>query len=272
MFISIMKAVLTLGIMGALFGALLAVAAKAFAIKTDKRLPLVEEALPGANCGGCGFTGCSSYAKAIVEEGAKTNLCPVGGEKVAVQVAKVMGVEAETAQRKRAVILCSGSNSLAHTKYDYMGTDDCVSVSKLGGGIMDCQYGCVGLGTCVRECKFGAIKIKDFLAEVDYNKCVACGMCVDACPKGLIKLIPFESDVWVACSSKDKGADTRKVCDAGCIACGICAKNCPEEAIIISENSARIDYDKCSGCGTCVQKCPRKVIRIKNSKPKISEE
>ncbi len=257
---SILKAVLVLGVMGAVFGALLAVAAKLFSVKQDERLPLVEEALPGVNCGGCGHTGCSAYAKAIVEDGAKTNLCPVGGAKVAKAISEIMGVEAESTQRKRAVVLCSGSNAVASTKYEYLGTEDCVSVSKLGGGIMECQYGCIGLGTCVKTCPVHAIELKNNLAVVDYNKCVACGMCVKACPKNLIKLIPFDSTEWVACSSKDKGVDVRKVCQMGCIGCGICVKNCPSDAIELIDNVASINPDKCINCGVCAEKCPRKVI------------
>ncbi|MBE6904565.1 MAG: RnfABCDGE type electron transport complex subunit B [Ruminococcaceae bacterium] len=259
-FLSILKAILVLGTMGAVFGALLAVAANFFSVKQDKRLPLVQEALPGVNCGGCGYTGCAAYAKAIVNDGAKTNLCPVGGVKVAKAVAEIMGVEAENVEKKRAVVMCSGNNSVASTKYEYLGADDCASVSKLGGGIMECQYGCVGLGSCVKKCPVNAIELKDNLAVVDCNKCIGCGICVDACPKHLIKLVPFDSATRVACSSKDKGADVRQVCEIGCIGCGICAKNCPSDAIEVSDNLAKINPEKCTGCGICEEKCPKKVI------------
>ena len=64
---SILIPVLVVGGMGLIFGVLLGVASKVFAVKEDERVPKILEVLPGANCGGCGFAGCSAYATACVK-------------------------------------------------------------------------------------------------------------------------------------------------------------------------------------------------------------
>lgn len=171
-----------------------------------------------------------------------------------------MGVEAQPAVRMRAQVMCSGTYEYARKKYVYEGVSDCTAASKIGGGDKLCKNGCIGLGTCVRACPFGAISVQKGVAAVDYTKCTGCGVCSSACPKGIIKLIPFDSKHWVGCMSVDDGKNTRKVCDVGCISCRICEKNCPEGAIIVDNFVARIDYSKCSGCGACVEKCPRHII------------
>ena len=75
-----------LGAMGLIFGAGLAIASKVFEVKTDERVPLVRDALPGANCGGCGFPGCDALAAAIVNGEAAVNACPVGGAATAMAI------------------------------------------------------------------------------------------------------------------------------------------------------------------------------------------
>lgn len=258
---NILSAVLSLGLMGLAFGLILAVASKIFYVAIDSRVDEVLNFLPGANCGGCGFSGCAAFAKAVVSGEAKINGCPVGGDSAAGNIAQVMGVEALPTNRVCARILCSGKSEFAEKKYVYNGIDDCVSVSKLAGGDKTCPYGCLGLGTCAKKCPFGAISVADGVAFVDKEKCMACGLCVDTCPRKVIKLVPYEMDTWVGCASKDKGAVSRKYCTHACIGCGICAKNCPSEAITVENNLASIDYEKCTDCGLCVTKCPMKSIR-----------
>lgn len=271
MFIAILKAVLVLGALGLIFGVVLAYAGKVFEMKKDEKFELINEALPGANCGACGYAGCAAYADAIYNKGEKANLCSAGGDKVAARLAEIMGNEPETTEKLRAAVMCSGTSENIEKKYNYKGINDCGTASRLGGGEKECSYGCVGLGTCLNSCKFDAIKIKNGIAVVDNDKCTACGMCVAACPKGIIKLIPLDSTHWVRCASEDKGAAIRKYCKAGCIACGICEKSCPANAILVKNNIAEIDYTKCNGCGICVEKCPTKTIIGTEAKPEIQE-
>ncbi len=246
--------------LGLVMGALLAFASRIFAVKKDEKAEKIKEFLPGANCGGCGFSGCEAYAEAVAKGEAPVNKCSVGGAEVAEKVAEVMGVEAGKTVRMRAQVMCSGTSEYARKKYVYAGIDDCVAASKIGGGDKLCKNGCIGLGTCVKACPFEAIVVQNGVAAVDYSKCKGCGVCVSACPKGIIKLIPFDSKHWVGCMSVDDGKNTRKVCDVGCISCKICQKNCPSGAITVDNFVAKINYDKCTGCDTCVDKCPRHII------------
>ena len=246
--------------LGLLMGALLALASKLFAVKKDEKAEAIKECLPGANCGGCGYSGCEAYAAAVSAGEAPVNKCSVGGAEAASKIAQIMGVDAGAQVRMRAQVMCSGTGEYAKKKYIYEGIDDCVAASKIGGGDKMCKNGCIGLGTCVRACPFDAIVVEDGVAAVDYSKCKGCGICVSACPKGIIKLIPFDAKHWVGCMSVDDGKNTRKVCDVGCISCKICQKNCPAGAINVDNFVASIDYDKCTGCDICTDKCPRHII------------
>lgn len=246
--------------LGLLMGALLALASKLFAVKKDEKAEAIKECLPGANCGGCGYSGCDAYAAAVSSGDAPVNKCSVGGAEAASKIAQIMGVDAGEQVRMRAQVMCSGTGEYAKKKYIYEGIDDCVAASKIGGGDKMCKNGCIGLGTCVRACPFDAIVVEDGVAAVDYSKCKGCGICVSACPKGIIKLIPFDAKHWVGCMSVDDGKNTRKACDVGCISCKICQKNCPAGAINVDNFVASIDYDKCTGCDICTDKCPRHII------------
>lgn len=246
--------------LGLLMGALLALASKLFAVKKDEKAEAIKECLPGANCGGCGYSGCDAYAAAVSAGDAPVNKCSVGGAEASSKIAQIMGVDAGEQVRMRAQVMCSGTGEYAKKKYIYEGIDDCVAASKIGGGDKMCKNGCIGLGTCVRACPFDAIVVENGVAAVDYSKCKGCGICVSACPKGIIKLIPFDAKHWVGCMSVDDGKNTRKVCDVGCISCKLCQKNCPAGAINVDNFVASIDYDKCTGCDICTDKCPRHII------------
>jgi len=258
---AILIATAVVGAVGLFIGLFLGIAAIKFEVEVDEKEAAVLEALPGNNCGGCGFAGCSGLAAAIAKGEAAVNACPVGGEAVGAVIAEIMGVEAEETARKVAFVKCMGTCEKANTDYEYYGIHDCKMVAYVpNGGPKSCNFGCLGYGSCVTACPFDAIHVVDGVAVVDKEACKACGKCVEACPKNLIELIPYEAKHMVACSSKDKGPVTIKACTAGCIACQLCKKNCPNDAIMIEDFHAKIDYEKCTGCGICVEKCPKKVI------------
>lgn len=256
----ILTPILIIGGMGLLFGALLGIASKIFAVKVDDRVPKILDALPGANCGGCGFAGCSAYANALVKGGVRANMCPVGGEAVADRVAEILGVENEVKEKMVARVLCNGNPERAVQKYIFDGPRDCHSAARLGGGEKMCPHGCLGLGSCVKVCKFDAISVDTGVAVVDVEKCVACGACAAECPKKIIKILPAKSKYTITCKSVEKGKVTRHDCQVGCIGCGICAKSCPKEAITVQDNLAAIDPLKCVNCGICAKKCPQHAI------------
>lgn len=266
---NILFALMWFVILGGVLGLALAVAAKVFAVKIDERIPEVQDKLPGANCGSCGYAGCAALAEAIVKGEAKPSACVVGGESVAAEIAAIMGVESEASIRLRAQVMCSGTAEFAAKKYIYEGASDCIAASRLGGGDKLCPNGCIGLGTCVSICPFGAISIENGISAVDYTKCKGCGKCVEACPKHIIRLIPYDAQVWVGCMSVDKGSLTRSYCEVGCISCKLCEKTCESDAIHVNDFVASIDYTKCTQCGKCVEKCPRKIIWSDISQKKL---
>jgi len=259
--ISVLYAVLLMGALGALFGLLLAIASKIFAVEKDPRFNEIRGNLPGANCGGCGFSGCDACAEAILSGEAPVNACPVCSGAQTTHIAAIMGIEVAPAERRVAFVRCAGGKR-SNKKYEYIGLNDCTAASRIAGnGPLECAYGCLGFGSCVKACAFGALHINDFgVAEVDREKCTDCRRCQAACPRGLIVDVPFAADLMVYCASKDKGAVARSTCGFSCITCRLCEKNCPMGAITIQDNIAVIDYTKCTNCGTCASKCPRKVI------------
>lgn len=262
---NIMSAVVVFIALGGVVGLLLAFASDLFKVESDERIDKIKECLPGANCGGCGYAGCSAFAEAIVKGEAVASCCVAANKRTSDAIASIMGVEAELSDKKTAYVMCSGYDECACKKYEYDGISDCRAASLLGGGEKSCIYGCLGLGTCVSVCPFSAIEIKDGIAKVDYLKCCGCGACIKVCPKGLIELIPLSSKNMVACKSAYSAKEIKKVCSAGCIGCGICVKSCPQNAVSILNNVAKIDYNKCISCGICASKCPKKVIQTVNS-------
>ncbi len=252
--------VIIVGGIGLVCSVVLVIAAKVMALPADELFDKVRAELPGANCGACGYAGCDDYAKAVAHSGAKTNLCVPGGATCAAAVSAAMGVAAEEVEEKYAVVRCSGSCQSTQPAVDYEGVPSCAACSTLYHGKGSCYYGCMGFGDCVAACQYGAISIVDGVAMVDKSACVGCGMCAKACPNHLIAIIPKSSTVFVGCSSHDKGAVTRKVCQSGCIGCKKCEKTCEFGAITVTDNLAAIDPAKCTGCGSCVTACPTGAI------------
>lgn len=251
------------GAIGIFIGLFLGAAGIKFKVEADPKEEAVLNVLPGNNCGGCGFAGCSGLAAAIAKGEAPVNACPVGGDKVGAQIAQIMGVEAESSEPMVAFVHCQGDCEKTHEDYEYSGATDCRMVALVpNGGPKSCNSGCLGGGTCVAACPFDAIHIVNGVARVDKEKCKACGKCIAVCPRHLISLIPAGAREVVACSSVDKGPVTMKACTVGCIGCGLCVKACPAEAVKVENFHAIIDHEKCVACGACMEKCPRKAILI----------
>lgn len=257
----ILTATLIVGAVGLFVGLFLGIAGIKFKVEVDEKEEAVLGVLPGNNCGGCGYAGCSGLAAAIAKGEAPVNACPVGGEKVGKQIAEIMGVDAGESVRQVAFVQCQGDCEKTTVDYEYSGIEDCRMLSFVpNGGPKSCNYGCLGFGSCVKVCPFDAIHVVNGVAVVDKETCKACGKCIDACPKKLITLIPYDAKHVVACSSHDKGPVTMKACTVGCIGCQLCKKNCLADAIVIDEFNATIDQEKCTGCGACKEKCPKKAI------------
>ena len=277
----ILYPVLILAVMGAAFGILLSVASKVFAVHVDDKVIAIRSALPGANCGACGFPGCDGLAQAIADGRADISSCSIGGELVANKLAEILGKDSVEFEKQVATVLCQGDCNTAKNKYTYQGLEDCRLISDFQNGSKTCQYGCVGGGSCVGVCEYDAIHIVDSIAIVDKDKCVACMKCINICPKNIIKAVPYSAKTVVKCISQDLGKNVKLSCSKGCIGCKICEKNCPKEAIHVENNFAEIDYDKCINCGICVSKCPtsaiyceypEKVEKIKQRQKELAEK
>lgn len=246
---------------GLFIGLFLGIAGIKFAVEVDEKEEAVLAALPGNNCGGCGYPGCSGLATAIAKGEAPVNACPVGGEDTGRIISDIMGVESAESQRMVAFVKCQGDCEKTKLDYEYTGVEDCAMLSFVpNGGPKSCNYGCLGYGSCVKACPFDAIHVANGVAVVDKEACKACGKCVAACPKNLVELIPYDAKYVVACSSREKGPVTMKDCTAGCIGCSLCVKACPKEAVTVDSFLSYINQDKCAGCGACAAKCPKKSI------------
>jgi Na+-translocating ferredoxin:NAD+ oxidoreductase RNF subunit RnfB len=275
--------VISISAIGVVAAVVLYVIAQRFKVVEDPKIDLVEEVLPAANCGGCGFAGCRNFAEALVKSAnEKQNIeglnCPVGGNETMADVAKILELEVEESDPMIAVVRCNGSFANAPQKIDYDGPATCAFAHNLYAGESGCPYGCLGLGDCVKACLFDAIHInKDTgLPEVN-DKCVACGACVDACPRDIIELrLKGKKDkrIYVCCINEEKGGPAKKNCSVACIGCGKCVKVCPFDAITLENNLAYIDYEKCRLCRKCVPECPTNAIHEINfppPKPKTTE-
>lgn len=270
----IIYTIITLSAIGVFAAIILYFVAQKFKVYEDPRIDLVEAALPGANCGGCGFAGCRAFADACVGKGELSDLfCPVGGNDCMSDVAGILGIEAVQKDPQVAVLRCNGTCEHRPKTNHYDGSMSCAVAASLYSGDTGCQYGCLGCGDCAVSCEFDALHMNPVtgLPEVDDDKCVACGACVKACPKTLFELrkkSPKNRKIYVSCRNMDKGAIARKSCSVACIGCSKCEKECKFDAITIANNLAFIDSDKCKLCRKCVTVCPTNAIIELNFPPR----
>ena len=259
-------AITVLGGIGIAGAAVLYFVAKKFHVSEDPRIALIEELLPGANCGSCGRSGCHDFACACASASSLDNLvCPGAGEDAMAKIAEITGLAPAVTVRKVAVIHCNGSCENRPVTSRYEGAASCAIVQSLCIGSSDCAYGCLGEGDCTEVCRWNAITINPVtgLPVVNDDLCTGCGACVKACPRHIIELRnygPKGRRVWVACANKERGALAMKECKAACIGCAKCKKTCPHDAITVTDNLAYIDYAKCKLCRKCEAACPTHAI------------
>ena len=272
--------IVSLSTLGIVASIVLYFVAQKFKVEEDPRIDEVEEALPAANCGGCGYPGCRNFAESCVKADNLDNLyCPVGGNDVMTKVAAILGMEAAVADPQVAVLKCNGTCEARPKINLYDGATSCSIAHSLYGGDTGCQFGCIGSGDCVSVCNFDALTMNPItgLPEVNDANCTACGACVKECPRNLFELrkrAKNDRKIYVACTNKDKGGIAKKSCASACIGCGKCVKVCPFEAITLENNLAYIDSDKCRLCRKCVPECPTNAIievGFPPRKPKIEE-
>jgi Na+-translocating ferredoxin:NAD+ oxidoreductase RNF subunit RnfB len=235
-----------------------------FAVPHDPLVDEIRAALPGANCGACGFPGCDAYASAVALGKTGITGCFVGGQKTAEKLSALMGVSGAVISTV-SFLGCQGSDVHALKKGNYTGLKTCRGAKISAGGTKLCAWGCLGFGDCVKVCQFGALSMgRNGLPHFDHSKCTGCKLCANECPQGIIRNMPRDmKGAMVLCSNRNSiRANVVKACKIACIKCGLCVKNCPEQCVIMENNLPRVDYTKCTSCGTCTEKCPTRVFRI----------
>ncbi len=257
--------------LGSSFAVVLLIASEKLKVKVDPKIEQIREVLPNLDCGGCGFAGCSQYAKALLKNTELLGKCAPGGPQTTEKIAKILNLQiSESGPIKRPVVHCRAHTADKTFHAKYQGIQTCLAANALAN-VQACNFGCLGFGDCVKSCKFDALHIVDGLAVVDYEKCTGCGACSKACPRNLIEMIPFsqENMMLVACKSREAGKVTKTMCKVGCIGCGICAKQ--SDIFSVEDNLARVDYEKYQPieqtrhtdggqAETAMNKCPTGVI------------
>jgi Na+-translocating ferredoxin:NAD+ oxidoreductase RNF subunit RnfB len=259
--VSIIIPILALGFLTLALAGLIAVANKKLYVFEDPRIDQVEDMLPHANCGACGFPGCRPFAEALVSGAVLPGKCSVSSDEGKANIASFLGVALGAEEKRVARLACNGGMNVAINQAYYKGVSSCQAATLISGGGKACSWGCLGYGDCEVVCDFDAISMNEFgIPVVDVQKCTACGDCVEACPKGLFSIHPISHRLWVACKSLEAGDEVLDVCDVGCTACGKCAMDAEDNMITMVKNLPVINYSKDHNTQSPIQRCPTGAI------------
>jgi RnfABCDGE-type electron transport complex B subunit len=254
-------AVGALGGLTILLATALALANKKLFVYEDPRIDVVEEMLPHANCGACGFPGCRPFAEALTKGEALPGKCTVGSEEEHAAIARFLGVDVGAEEKLVARLACAGGTNVAPNRAKYDGEPSCRAAARVAGGGKACFWGCLGFGDCDRACDFDAIHMSSHgLPVVDEDKCTACGDCVEVCPKDLFSLHQQSHRLWVACSSREAGDQVLEECEVACTACGRCEMDAPAGLITMKRQLPVVHYDQPHQTRVPIERCPTGAI------------
>lgn len=258
---SIILAIAALGGLTLVLAIILVIANKKLYVYEDPRIDTVEELLPHANCGACGFPGCRPFAEALVSGEVLPGKCTVSSDEGREAIGSYLGVSLGEEEKKVARLACAGGTNVAINKASYEGMESCQAAALISGGGKGCFWGCLGFGDCMQVCDFDAIQMDAHnLPAVDIDKCTACGDCVVSCPKDLFSIQPVSHQLWVACKNLEKGDEILEDCQVACTACGRCALDAPGDLIVMKDNLPVINYALAEQTMDPIQRCPTGAI------------
>ncbi len=258
---SILIAILTLGGLTFLLALMLVIANRKLYVYEDPRIDEVEDMLPHANCGACGYPGCRPFAEALVSGDVLPGKCTVSSEEGREAIAHYLGVSVGAEEKIVARLACAGGTNVAKNRAQYEGLGTCRAASLISGGGKGCFWGCLGHGDCEVVCDFDAITMNQHsLPVVDEALCTACGDCVEVCPKDLFSLQPVNHRLWVACKNLEAGDGVLEDCEVACTACAKCAMDAPGNLITMMHNLPVVDYSENHQTQVPIQRCPTGAI------------
>ena len=258
---TILIALAALGGLTLLLAGMLILANKKLYVYEDPRIDVVEDMLPHANCGACGYPGCRPFAEALVSGSVLPGKCTVSSEDGRAAIAEFLGVALGAEEKRVARLACAGGTNVARNRARYQGLPSCQAAALVSGGGKGCFWGCLGHGDCEVVCDFDAITMDEHgLPIVDVDKCTACGDCVEVCPKGLFSLQPLSNRLWVACKNLEHGDGVLEDCQVGCTACGKCAMDAPGELITMIHNLPVVNYSENHRTRDPIERCPTGAI------------
>lgn len=254
-------AVLFMVVLGAVLATVIAIAVRKLYVYEDPRIDEVEEMLPAANCGACGYPGCRAFAEAVVKGEAPPSKCSVNAPESNQEIADFLGVALGQQEKVVARLACAGGTHVAKMRARYAGVKTCAAAVVAGGGGKACAWGCLGLADCEVACTFDAIHMNEYgLPVVKEDKCTACNDCVVACPLDLFSLHPVSHKLWVACKNLEEGEQALAECEVACNACGRCAMDAPDVVSIV-DNLAVVDYARNHlASPVAIERCPTGAI------------